>query len=326
MIILAAVPATAQSEDAATLHENAKKFMKQGDYANATVILVRAIEEAPFSIAIAKDLALSYYMQSENEKALSTLKPFLDKNNADAQAYQIAGMVFKRKGAIKEAEKIYKKAIKAFPESGPLYNDYGELLWGIQNYSAIEQWEQGIRAEPGFPGNYYNAARYYYLSKDKIWSIIYGEIFINIESYSSRTAEMKNILLDSYKKLFSEPDLLADTKGKNKFETAFLTAMNKQNSIVVRGINAQTLTMIRTRFILNWFRNFANKFPFFLFDIQKDMLEKGLFEAYNQWIFGASQNLSSYQNWISTHADDYNAFLQYLKERNLRIPEGQYYH
>ncbi len=326
LLAFIAAPSIAQTEDAPTLHDNARKFMKQGDYANATVILVRAIEQAPSDIGIAKDLALSYYMQSENAKALNVLKPFLDKNNADAQSYQIAGMVYKRTGQLKDAEKIYKKGLKAFPDSGPLYNDYGELLWNNRDYSAINQWENGIKSEPSFPGNYYNATRFYFMSKDKIWSLIYGEIFINIESYSSRTAEIKNLLLDSYKKLFSDPDLLADANGKNKFETAFLKAMNKQNSIVLRGINAESLTMIRTRFILNWFRNYADKFPFFLFDMQKHLLETGLFQAYNQWIFGASQDLNAYQNWSSTHADDHKAFLQYLKERNFTIPKDQFYH
>lgn len=319
-------PAIAQQGDIETLHENAKKFMKQGDYANASLILVRAMEMAPKNIGIAKDLALNYYMQSENTKALNVLKPFLDKDNADDQTYQIAGMVNKRIGNTKDAEKLYKKALKLYPQSGPLYNDYGELLWGQRDLSAIVQWEKGIKEDPAFPGNYYNATKFYFLSQDKIWSLIYGEIFINIESYSSRTAEIKNILLDGYKKLFAEPDLLADTKNKSKFEIAFLSTMNKQNSIVLRGINAESLTMIRTRFILDWYRTSAEKFPFFLFDIQKYLLENGLFQAYDQWIFGAAQNLSGFQSWISTHSEAYAAFNNYLKERNLTIPTDQYYH
>lgn len=320
-------PAYAQTEDAQTLHENAKKFMRQGDYANATVILVRAFEQAPGDIGIAKDLALSYYMQSDNNRALNALKPFVDKDNADAQAYQIVGMVYKRMSQPKDAEKVYKKGLKSYPESGPLYNDYGELLWSMQDsQGAIAQWENGIKAEPSFAGNYYNATKFYYLSPDKIWELIYGEIFVNIESYSSRTAEIKNLLLEGYKKLFSDPDLLTNSKGKNKFEIAYLTVMNKQNSIVLRGIGAESLTMIRTRFLLDWYRKYANNFPFFLFDMQKYMAENDLFQAYNQWLFGTAENLGTYQNWVNTHPDQYHAFTEYLKNRNLKIPNDQYYH
>ena len=36
-----------QSEDVEKLHENAKTFMRQGDYANASLILTRALGQAP---------------------------------------------------------------------------------------------------------------------------------------------------------------------------------------------------------------------------------------------------------------------------------------
>lgn len=316
----------AQQEDAEKLHENAKTFMRQGDYANASLILVRALEQAPNNIEIAKDLAYDYYLQRENEKALAVIKPFLEKDNADDQTYQITGTIYKALGQQKESEKVYKKGIKIFPASGPLYNEYGELLWSSQDYNAIKQWEKGIEQDPSYANNYYNASKYYYLTKDKIWSLIYGEIFINIESFTSRAAEMKNILTDGYKKLFADPDLLQDTKGKNKFELAFLSTMNKQNSVVIKGINPETLIMIRTRFILDWNKDYAAKFPLKIFEAQKELLEKGLFPAYNQWIFGASQNLAAYQNWTGSHAAEYSAFNKYSQDRIFKVPKGQYYH
>lgn len=315
-----------QTDDVQTLQQNAKSFMNQGDYANAALILVRALDKAPGNLPIASDLAMSYYMNGDNAKAISTLKPFLDKDNADEQCYQIAALAYRRSAQGKEAERIYKKGIKTFPQAGELYNDFGEYLWNIHDFSAINQWEKGIERDPNFQGNYYNASKYYYLSQDKVWSLIYGEIFVNLEPYTSRTAEIKNVLLEGYKKLFSDPDLLGNLKGKNKFEIAFLTDMNKQSSIVSQGISAETLTMIRTRFVLNWFRDYANRIPFFLFDLQKKLLEDGMFAAYNQWIFGAAQNLNMYQNWTSTHTEESNALNDYLKTRRLKIPENQFYH
>jgi Tfp pilus assembly protein PilF len=316
----------AQQEEVEKLHQNAKVFMRQGDYANASLILVRALEQAPDNIEIGKDLAYDYYLQRENEKGLAVIKRFLEKENADDQTYQIAGTIYKALGDQKESEKVYKKGIKTFPKSGPLYNEYGELLWSSKDLNAIKVWEKGIEQDPSYANNYYNASKFYYASKDKIWSLIYGEIFINIESFTARTAEIKNLLLDGYKKLFADPDLMQDSKGKNKFELAFLSTMNKQNSVVIKGINAETLTMIRTRFILDWEKDYAHKFPLKLFEMQQELLEKGLFPVYNQWIFGASQNLAAYQNWIATHAEEYSAFNKYLTDRIFKIPSGQYYH
>ena len=48
--------------------------------------------------------------------------------------------------------------------------------------------------------------------------------------------------------------------------------MNKQNSVVINGLNAETLTMIRTRFILDWDKTYAEKFPFRLFEHQEQFL------------------------------------------------------
>lgn len=317
---------SAQSEDAKTLHENAKVFMRQGDYANASLILARALKLFPDNVPITKDLAYSYYLQKENEKGLETLKPLLENGKADDQAYQIAGSIYQGLNQPKEADKLYKKAIKIFPKSGALYNDYGNMLWFNKDYSAINLWEKGIEVDPSYGNNYYSASKYYFLTTDKIWSLLYGEIFINIESFTARTAEIKNILLDGYKKLFSETDLTTGAKDKNRFEAAFLITMNNQSNLAIRGLNAETLTMIRTRFILDWYTTYAAKFPYRLFDLQQQLLEEGLFPAYNQWIFGASQNLSAYQNWMGTHAEEYNAFKKFQDGRILKIPEDQYYH
>ncbi len=300
--------------------------MRQGDYANASLVLTRALELAPNNIEIAKDLAYDYYLQKQNEKALGVLSPFLEKDNADDQTYQIAGTIYRAMDKDKEAERVYKKAIKQFPESGPLYNEYGELLWSDQDYSCIKQWEKGIQEDPSYGDNYYNACKYYYLTTDKVWSLIYGEIFINIESFTARTAEIKNILLDGYKKLFSDPDLVSSLKDKNKFEAAFLTIMNKQNSIVMNGLNAETLTMIRTRFILDWNQAYAKTFPLSLFSKQEQFLQEGLFPVYNQWIFGSAQNLAAYQNWISTHAEEYAEFTKFQQGKIFKVPAGEYYH
>ncbi|MEO6948286.1 MAG: hypothetical protein ABI123_01545 [Ginsengibacter sp.] len=312
-------------EDVSKLHETAKAFMLQQDYANASLILIRALKLEPDNIAIAKDLAFDYYLQKENDKGIKVILPFLDKNSVDDQAFQIAGMLYRATGNTKDAENMYKKALKKFPNSGPIYNDYGELLYSARDKNSIKIWETGIQQDPSYANNYYSATKYYYIEKDKIWPLIYGEIFVNLESYTARTAEIKALVLDSYKRLFSEINLVKDLKDKNPFEIAFLTTMNKQNSVVIRGINAESLTMIRTRFILDWDQEYKQKFPFYLFDFQEQMLGEGLFQAYNQWMFGAVQNLGAYENWIKINSKENEDFKKFQRENFFKMPEGQYY-
>lgn len=317
----------AQQEDVDKLQENARTFMQHGDYANATLILTRAFQQQPQNLQIAKELSLSYFLQNESQKAMDVIKPFIENSNsADDQAYQIAGTIYRKLGQPKDAEKLYKKAIKEFPNSGGLYNDYGEMLLAARDPESIKIWEKGIQMDPSFGSNYYNAAKYYYYKKDNLWCILYGEIFINIESFTARTAELKDILLDSYKRFFATPDLLQNVKNRSDFEIAFLTCMNKQNDVIIRGINPETLTMIRTRFILEWDKSYAAKYPFRLFEWQEQLLQAGLFPAYNQWIFGASQNLAAYQNWTGNHSSEADEFKKFKDRIIFKLPEGQYYH
>jgi len=201
------------------------------------------------------------------------------------------------------------------------------LLWAKKDFSAIEQWEKGIEMDPGFSGNYYNAALYYFYAKDKVWSLLYGEIFVNMESLSERGAAMREQLLQAWKeKLFADADLMkGEEKNKSEFAKAYLQTMSKQSSLANKGINVETLTMIRTRFILDWYANYASKFPLRLFDYQRQLLEEGMFEAYNQWLFGPAEDLAAYDAWSKTNNDKYEAFTKFQKNRIFRMPAGQYY-
>ena len=314
-------------EDAKTLHETAKTFMRSGDFDNAVIVLTRALQQDKKNLELQKDLVMSYYLKRDYAKALEGVKALVDRVDADVVVYQLAGNVYKALEEAKECEKIYKKGLKKFPKSGPLYSEYGELLWSTKDYSAINQWEKGIQVDPSYSGNYYNAALHYFYTKDKVWSLIYGEIFINMESLSKRGIAMKQQLLRAYKeKLFAEADLLkGEEKNKNEFAKAFLQTMSKQSSVADKGITVETLTMIRSRFILDWYPNNAAKFPLRLFDYQQQLLKEGLFDAYNQWLFGAAENLAGYDNWSKAHTEQYEAFNKFQRNRIFKMPVGQYY-
>lgn len=314
-------------EDPKTLQQTARNFMMQGDFDNAILVLIRGLQQDKKNLEFQKDLIQCYYFKRDYEKALEGVKEIVDRPDADVMTFQIAGNVYKALEEAKECEKVYKQGLRKFPKSGPLYSEYGELLWERKDYAAIQQWEKGIEVDPAYSGNYYNAALYYFYTKDKVWSLVYGEIFVNMESLSERGVAMKSLLLKGYKeKLFLSPDLLkGEENNKSEFAKAFLDCMNKQSSLISKGITTETLLMIRTRFILEWFNKYAARFPFRLFDYQQQLLREGMFEAYNQWLFGTVENLSAYDNWTKLHTDEYNSFTVFQKGRVFRIPPGQYY-
>jgi len=328
LLLLSAVSLTtsfAQAQES-TPQETARNFMRSGDWNNAILVLNKALEQDPKNLDLLKDLTMAYYYKRDYTRALEQIKPMLDRNDADVTVYQIGGNIYKALEEVKEADKMYKKALKKYPNSGPLYSEYGELLWEKKDYNAIKLWEKGIEVAPSFAGNYYNAALYYYYTKDKIWTIIYGEIFVNMEYLTERATAMKKLLLDAYKeKLFNNIDAAKDQTKNSPFATAVLQTFNKQSSLVSRGLSTETLNMIRTKFILDWFANYASKFPFKLFDYQQQLIREGMFEAYNQWLFGTVENLSAFDQWTKTNADAYTKFSNFQKSRVFKMPVGQYY-
>lgn len=317
----------AQPEDSKALYETAKTFMRAGDFDNAIIVLNRALQKDKNNQDIQKDLVMSYYLKRDYVKALENVKVLLDRDDADVVTFQLAGNIYKALEEVKDCDKLYKKALKKFPKSGPLYSEYGELLWSSKDFSAIKQWEEGIKLDPAFSGNYYNAALFYSYTKDKVWTLIYGEIFINMESLSERGAAMKELLLQGYKeKLFVDADLTKDIENnKSPFARTFLYSMAKQSALADKGISIETLTMIRTRFILDWYANNAGKYPFRLFDFQRQLLSEGMFNAYNQWLFGPMVDLPAYENWTKANPEEYKSFNTFQKSRIFRMPPDQFY-
>lgn len=315
----------AQPPDVAKLQETARTFMRQGDFANAILVLNRAVQYQPNNNDLLKDLALSYYFSNDNANAINAIKPVLDKEDADDQCFQIAASVYKAMEQIKDAEKTIKRGLKKFPKSGLLYNEMGELANSQGGSESIKQWEAGIEQDPDFPKNYYNAARYYFVTGNLVWGLIYGEIYVNMDPLGSRAPQIKLMLLDGYKRLFTNIDLERNNTDRNNFTKAYLQAMNKQTSVAIQGINAESLTMIRTRFILDWFSG-TSKPRFKLFDYQQQLLRSGLFDAYNQWIFGSAENLAGFQNWVNIHSLEYNQFISLQRSTVFKMPSGEYYH
>jgi len=328
LFISACVSAWAQNVVSAE-RQRARTFMQSGDLDNAVLVLTKASENNKNDVELQKDLAQAYYYKKDYTKSLEIIKPVIASPDCDAPAYQLAANAYKAQENYKEAERMYKEGLKDFPKSGPLHNDYGELFDILKNPAgAIDQWQKGMQAAPSYGGNYYNAAVYYYKQQDdKIWAIIYGEIYANMESLNPKANNIKKMVLDAYKqKLFISNNLKADAANqKNPFAKAVIETFAKQSGISSQGITPASLAMIRTRFILDWNTSYAKDFPFRLFDYHQQLMKDGLFDAYNQWMFGPVDNQAEFEKWVQAHKEDYDKFTSFHTSRIFKMPAGQTY-
>lgn len=314
--------------DANSLRESARKLMVSGDLATAISNLNKAIQIEGNNIELKKDLALAYYYDKNYKKALDVIEPVMKSDDGDVASYQLAGTIYKTMQDVKSAEKVYQDGLRLFPRVGSLYSEYGELLDIIQKpREAIAMWEKGMEVAPSYGNNYYNAAIYYYkLPYDKIYAILYGEIYSNMESMNPKTLTVKKMVLDTYKDLFSGTTLQSSINdSKNAFAKAVLQSYAKQGNNTSQALTTEALGMIRTRFILDWNNAFAKQYPFQLFDYHTMLMKEGLYESYNQWMFGPVDNEDAFKNWAALHKEDYNRFTQYHSNRIFKMPPGQTY-
>jgi tetratricopeptide (TPR) repeat protein len=322
-LIAAAQPTTVQ------LRETAMDFLRQGDHANAILVLSRAIQQEPRSMQLLTDLTYAYSLQRDFARALETMKPLLDREDAEERTYQIAGNVYRSIQEVSACDRMYRKALKRYPGSGVLHSEYGELLMEQRKLTdAIEVWEKGILADPGYQGNYYHAARYWLSGRDMLRGILYAEIYVNMDSYSARTPEIKDLLLEGYKNFFVETveaSRQVSSKKRTPFEESLRSTLAKQAGLATLGLNVDRLVMIRTRFILDWFGGAGEGFPHRLLEHHRQLLREGLFEAYNHWLFGAASDVMQYQNWVALHPREMADYAAFQKNRVFRMPQGQYY-
>ncbi|MFX4570307.1 hypothetical protein ABTA85_19385, partial [Acinetobacter baumannii] len=76
----------------------------------------------------------------------------------------------------------------------------------------------------------------------------------------------------------------------------------------------------------DWFANKQHeKFPFYLFSYQQYLLQEGMFDAYNEWMFGPAVSTAAYKIWLDTHDKQAASFRQYQQSHIMKFPAGQYY-
>lgn len=307
-----------------------KKLIMQGEYVAAEMQLEKALAAAPNDLTLLKDKLFLQFLQRDFAAAIELGKKLSERTDADFQVFQQLGLTYAAIADYKEAEKLYIKGIQRFPTSGVLYADYGAMLQAAgKKAEAIVQWEKGIATDPNYPGNYFYAVKHYALADDWFPVMLYGELFLNLESFSQRTTEIKNLLYESCKRIFSLPDMLQAIPANRKpsaFEKAVLGNFSKFAPMIREGVTPEILTAIRTRFLLAWMQSdLVKQFPYELFQHLNQLLREGHFDAYHQWLFGMVASPSAYQLWLNSHETEVEKFKKYQRSNLFKIPVGQYY-
>lgn len=334
------IQAQSNEDRALSKAKEAIKLVDDGQYAEGIKLLEEAKKLDPKNTTYPYEIAYAYYAQKDYKKAIKYLEPMMKQNNAKENVYQLVGNAYDLSGNKNKALSIYNEGLMHFPESGSLHLERGNMELFKENYDgALAYYEKGIQVAPAFSSNYYWASRIYCSSSEKVWGMLYGEIFINLEPNTKRTAEISKLLYDTYKQSIqftsdtsmnvsfskhavmtvSELDKGKDMKlpfGTFVYEVTLLTSIVGEKKIDLASLNR-----IRTNFVDFYHQNKNNtKYPNILFDYQEQLVTAGHFEAYNYWLLSKGEE-ATFSQWRKDNKTKWDAFVDWYNENQLTLSE-----
>ena len=311
---------------------------EEGKYDEAIKLFAEAQALDPENITYPYEMAYAYSGKKEYKKAAEILEKLLNHKDVYGRVYQALGNAYDYQGKADKAIETYEKGIKMFPNSGELYLELGNMKIVKKDYNnALTYYEKGIENDPRFPSNYYWASKIFCGSDEEVWGMLYGEIFMNLERNSKRTAEISKLLFDTYK---SEITFTSDTsfgvsfsknatiniddlKDPKKFKLPF--GMGCYEMVLMmsvlgdKQIDINSLDRIRNRFVDGYFKGDNSKnYPNILFDYQQKIKNAGHFEAYNHWLLMKGDE-EGFEKWQKDNKIKWNDFIKWYAENKIQL-------
>lgn len=316
------------------------RLSDEGKYEEAIDLFEKARRIDPEEPDYTYEIAYAYYGLKQYKNAVKALETIIDHKNATDQYYQLLGNSYDNMKQPEEALKVYKKGLERFPSSGKLYLESGIVEYFRKNYNeAIGYWEKGVQVEPKFSSNYYWLGKVFANTDEKIWAVIYGELFMNLERGSKRTEEMSSILFDAYRSAINIKSstevgisfskvMTIPSEGKEPkppFQMHYELNMSTGLAMAVitdkKEVSIDLLSAMRNSFITSWYEKKTDKdYPNVLFDYQKKLADKGHLDAYSHWLL-MKGNEDEFNQWLADKENTvkYDAFIEWYKQNPITL-------
>lgn len=334
-----------KTEQAQELKKTAIEKMDNGQLDESIALLKKAKKLDNKDTTFDYEIAYANYKKENYKEAIEILEKIVIDINAHVEYYRLLGNAYDMDGQPDRAIAYYGQGMIRFPEqAGRFYSESGAVELGRKNYDkAISYWEKGIKAEPYYSSNYYRLCNIYAMTDENIWTLFYGEMFMNLEMNTARTEEISKLLYDTYKKtyvsksdtegeflltknttVYVDPNEKIDNKNILNFELTYLTAYSASGDFL-KGITIKNI--YNTKKNLNSFWNekgFNKQFPNKLLDFENKMIADNVFEAYVYWMLSEGNN-QEFLIWIEKNKDKFQSLVAWVKQNEIDLkPEYKY--
>lgn len=340
LITVSAMPARADDR-AQKLAERALRLTDAGRVEEAIRTWDSAVAVAPDVAAYRYERVLCHVMLERYDQALQDLRPIYRDTNLYDRGYQLMGNICDLKGDSVQSMQFYKEGFAKWPNSGRLHYEFGAAakLAG-RTQEAIDWWAKGVKVEPDFATNYYWVAKSFAKTANKIWTLIYGEAFLNLERGSKRTQEISKLLFDTWNAGFrlgdtTDPmhfcsDELLEQPGPRGVSTMsfpmafeFCIALASQHLIPETGVKTRLsmaeLVEVRKRFLTAWKKQgFDSLYTNTLLDWENRVAVRGYLTEYFYWIYSYGDD-SEMTAWFRSNEKKFDTFLGWYGSEPLSI-------
>lgn len=329
--------------------KEAQAMYAEAKYGAGIILLEKANKLDSMNIDYLCEIASGYINVREYANAEIILKRLQYRREVSDKVYQLLGRLYKIQGKVEKSEDFLAKGLRFFPNSGRLYLEIGVLRYSQKQIpEAIYNWKKGTEVEPGSSSNYYWLSRHYAETDEKIWAVLYGEMFMLLEQNTFRSIEMSHILFEVYKTSFeeSEDNPLASKFMSDKYSELIdplsFASRFKQTMIMARRVTDlgvadhevfYGISDIRYDFIEYWYdQRLPESYPFVVFKIINESYEMNFWDAYHAWLLlrwnekefktwqkNNKKMYESFQSWISTY-DVLSGKREFLFERKTNHP------
>ncbi len=311
---------------------------EEGKYDEAIKLFAEAQVLDPDNISYPYEMAYAYSGKKDYKKASDILEKLLNHKDVYGRIYQALGNAYDYQGKSDKAIATYELGIKKFPNAGELYLELGNMKMASKDYNgALSCFEKGIENDPKFPSNYYWASKIYCNSEEEVWGMLYGELFMNLERNSKRTAEISKLLFDTYKseiKFTSDTSFgvsfcktasinISDFQDAKKFKLPFGTGCYEiilmMSLIGCKHIDINSLDIMRSNFVDRFFEgDNSKKYPNVLFEYQQKLKNAGHFEAYNHWLLMKGDE-DGFKKWQKSNKTKWDGFVEWYTSNKIQL-------
>jgi tetratricopeptide (TPR) repeat protein len=346
--------AQSAEEKAVDLIRQAIALMDNGQIDESLLVLEKAWKLDPKNSVVPYEMGYAHYLKEDYVSAVKAFETALKFKDANAQYYQMLGNAYDNAGRPKEALATYKKGIKKFPTAGRLYLEMGIMSINAGQYDEGVSWfEQGVTAEPAFSSNYYHLSKLFLNSGNKVWGMVYGELFLNLERNSRRTTAISELLYISYrdnieyktdtsvsanfnknplvitsskdlKNLQAQLQAMITSFDKFAYGTTMCLAaplLNEQGQPLGAGhqLTLPQMHTLRSHFLdLYYQKGYDKQYANPLFPYQRQVQKAGHLEAYNYWIL-SSGDPEGFDAWQAQNKATWTAFVDWFMENPLKL-------